>query len=223
MATWGTQTAVAAAREAIASGTAARTGGDPLAALRELARAEKDLDNALARYREAEAQAVRARQHFDQRVAQVRSRLASIDDLISSRRGAVGHDARTHLANAHHLFDQATAVAAGAASAASAADTTNALAQAGALLDQAEAAGEQALRLAQDDINGWGGFGDGPPGRLRGPRGLDPTSLILGGILSGGFGGGWGGGGSRGGGWGGSSGGFGGGMGGGGFGGGGRF
>jgi uncharacterized membrane protein YgcG len=209
-----TRTALTAAREAIALGTATREGGDPLAALRALGRAEKDLDNALARYRAEEERAERTRQILEQRLAQVRARLASIDELISSRRGAVGSRARTHIANAFRLYDEAAARATG--------DTV----QAGALLDQAEAEGEQALRAANDDISAWGGPGGpgvpgGPVGTRVGSRGLDLPSLILGGILSGGFGGF--GGGRRGGGWGGSQGGFGGHVGGGGFGGGGRF
>jgi flagellin-like hook-associated protein FlgL len=205
-----TQTALTAAREAIALGTAARDGGDPLAALRALGRAEKDLDNALARYRAEEERAERSRQLLEQRLAQVRARLASIDELISSRRGAVGSRARMHIANAFHLYDEAASRVAGEP------------VQAGALLDQAEAEGEQALRNVHDDINSWGGPGGpgGPGGTRAGPRGLDLPSLILGGILSGGFGGF--GGGGRGGGWGGSRGGFGGDIGGG-FGGGGRF
>jgi uncharacterized membrane protein YgcG len=206
-----TQTALSAAREAIALGTATRQGGDPLAALRALGRAEKNLDNALARYRAEEERSERSRQILEQRMAQVRARLASIDELISSRRGAVGSLARQHIAHAFRLYDEAVARAAGDAI------------SAGALLDQAEAAGEQALRAAQDDIDQWGGPGGpgvpgGPVGPRAGSRGLDLTSLILGGILSGGFGGG-----RRGGGWGGSQGGFGGHVGGGGFGGGGRF
>ena len=209
-----TQTALAAAREAIALGTATRRGGDPLAALRALGRAEKDLDNALARYRAEEERSERSKQILEQRMVQVRARLASIDELISSRRGAVGSPARQHIANAFRLYDEAVARAAGDAI------------SAGALLDQAEAAGEQALRAAQDDIDQWGGPGGpgvpgGPVGRRAGSHGLDLGSLILGGILSGGFGGF--GGGRRGGGWGGSQGGFGGHVGGGGFGGGGRF
>ena len=76
-----------------------------------------------------------------------------------------------------------------------------------------ERLGEQALRRSQNDIDDWTGRSYG---RRSASHGLDPASIILGGILSGGFGGG-----GRGGGWGGSSGGFGGGFGGGGFGGGG--
>ena len=178
-----TQTALSAAREAIALGTATRHGGDPLAALRALGRAEKNLDNALARYRAEEERSERSRQILEHRMAQVRARLASIDELISSRRGAVGSLARQHIAHAFRLYDEAVARAAGDAI------------SAGALLDRAEAAGEQALRAAQDDIDQWGGPGGpgvpgGPVGPRAGSRGLDLTSLILGGILSGGFGGG---------------------------------
>lgn len=205
------QAALTRAREAITLGTAARDGGDPLAALRALGRAEQDLDRALARYRAEEAAAERSRQLLDRRLAEVRARLASIDELISSRRGAIGPSARTHIASAMRLYNEAAALAA--------TDPVGA----GALLEQAEAEGERALGLAQDEVDSWSGYG----GPARGPRGLDPTSLILGGILGGGLGGGMGG---RGGGWGGSQGGFGGGFGGGGgfgdsggFGGGGRF
>lgn len=197
-----TRTAVEAARAAIAQGVAAREAGDPLAALRALTRAEQDLDNALARYREAEAQTLRTSQLLERRLREVGARLASIDEYIASRRGAVRASARTGIATALSLHRQAAELAA---------DPQQAM----PLLDQAEAEGERALTQAGDDLDSWGG----QRGTVAGPRGLDPTSLILGGILSGGFG-------NRGGGWGGSGGGFGGGgggFGGGGFGGGGRF
>ena len=176
-----TVTALAAARQAIADGTAGRDRGDPLAALRLLARAEQDLDNALARYRSAEADQQRRQRLLEQRVAQVGARLASIDELISSRRGAVGGQARAHIANALRLHGHGTSLV-----------PTDPV-QAAALLTEAEAEGEQALRLAHDDIGSWGsgGFGGGIGGGVpqRG-RGLDPASVILGGILAGGFGGG---------------------------------
>ncbi len=200
-----TRTAVEAARVAIAQGVAARETGDPLAAIRALTRAEQDLDNALARYREAEVQDRRTRELLERRLHEVGARLSSIDEYIASRRGAVRSEARTGIATAISLHHQAAQVLADPA-------------RATRLLDQAEAEGERALAQAQDDLDSWGGH----VGTVAGPRGLDPTSLILGGILSGGFG-------SRGGGWGGSGGGFGGGgfggggFGGGGFGGGGRF
>src|SRR5690606_17483243 len=70
-----TQTALEAAREAIVAGRAARDGGDPLAALRALARAEHDLDNALSRYRAEEASRERSRRLLERRLGQVRARL----------------------------------------------------------------------------------------------------------------------------------------------------
>ncbi|MFW5468693.1 TPM domain-containing protein [Knoellia sp. CPCC 206435] len=200
-----TRTAVEAARAAVAQSVAARDTGDPLAAIRSLTRAEQDLDNALARYREAETHKVRASQLLEVRLREVGARLASIDQYIASRRGAVRASARTGIATALSLHRQAAEMVADPQ-------------QATPLLDQAEAEGERALAQAGDDLDSWGGH----QGTVAGPRGLDPTSLILGGILSGGFG-------NRGGGWGGSGGGFGGGgfggggLGGGGFGGGGRF
>ena len=63
-----TRTAVEAARAAIAQGVAARETGDPLAALRALTRAEQDLDNALARYLDAEAQTLRTSQLLERRL-----------------------------------------------------------------------------------------------------------------------------------------------------------
>lgn len=197
-----TTTALESARAAIGQGVAARTTGDPLAAIRTLTRAEQDLDNALARYREAEAQTLRTSQLLERRLHEVGTRLTSIDQYIASRRGAVHSEARTGIATAISLHREAGQLLTDPP-------------QATGLLDQAEAEGERALARAKDDLDSWGGH----RGTVAGPRGLDPTSLILGGILSGGFG-------NRGGGWGGSGGGFGGGGfggGGGGFGGGGRF
>ena len=82
--------------EAIALGTAARAGGDPLAALRALGRAEKDLDNALARYRAAEERAERSRQLVEQRLAQVRAaREHRRADLQPARGGGLS-STRTH-------------------------------------------------------------------------------------------------------------------------------
>jgi uncharacterized membrane protein YgcG len=208
-----TTTALADARAAIQQGTAARADGDPLAALRRLARAEHDLDNALARYREEDDRLNRSRQLLQQRLGQVSARLDDIDATIQSRRGAIGAQARIHIAEAIRLHQKATHVAAE--------DPP----QAGKLLDAAEDEGEVALAAAQDDLDAWAGYGGGYRGRYAPPGyGIDPGSLILGGILGGVFGGGPAGGG-RGGGWGGSAGGFGGGGGFGGdsFGGGGRF
>lgn len=202
------------ARAAVEHGQQARTSGDPLRALAELDAAEHDLDTLLAPLRDAEEHTTRMRENFTQRVARVGARLRSIDETIRTRRGAVNSGARTRISEALRVFDEAQRVAGD--------DPTTAM----ALLTRAEQLGEQALTEAQNDLDSWGGsggFGGGYGGRRAG--GIDPLSVILGGILLGGGGGhrhsgGWGGGG----GFGGGGGGFGGGgFGGGSFGGGGNF
>jgi hypothetical protein len=142
-----------------------------------------------------------------------RSTIDPAADFISTRRGAVGPEARTRLAEAQRRLDVAVDMGRD--------DPVMALREA----HQATTLAQSALDRAQDDVSSWGGgYGGGPggfgggygggygPGYRRG--GVDLGSLVLGGIL---LGGGRGGGGYRGGG------GFGGGgFGGGGFGGGGR-
>ncbi len=179
-----TQQAVSAAQNAITQGSAARTGGDPLAALALLDRAEHDLDNALVGYRQAADQDARVRADLQDRFTRVHARLSSIDQTIGTRRGAVGADARTRISEAWRLYQEAIDAA------------PKDPQQARSLLTSAESLGEQALSLADDDHNQWNppGMGGGFPRH----RGIDPISMILGGILMGGGGhrGGWGGSGS---------------------------
>ena len=181
------------ARRAVEKGQEARSSGDPLRALAELDAAENDLDTLLAPLRDAEAHTSRMRENFTQRVARVGARLRSIDETISTRRGAVSSGARTRISEALRIFDEAQRVAQD--------DPATAM----GLLTRAEQLGEQALTEARNDLDSWGGSGGfGGPGTRRG--GIDPLSVILGGILLGGGGGGhrhsggWGGGGFSGGG-----------------------
>ena len=208
------------ARAAVEQAQHARTSGDPLRALAELDAAEHDLDTLLEPMRDAEEHASRMRENFTQRVARVGARLRSIDETIRTRRGAVSSGARTRISEALRVFDEAQ----------QAAEQDPATAM--GLLTRAEQLGEQALTEARNDMDSWGGSG-GIGGGYGGRRGgIDPWSVILGGILlgggrdhhhSGGWGGGFGGGGGGFGGGGGSFGGGGGSFGGGGFGGGGTF
>ncbi|WP_165368546.1 TPM domain-containing protein [Serinicoccus sediminis] len=185
--------AVHRARAAIEQAQASREGGDPLRALSELDAAEHDLDALLEPLREADRHHAKLRGDFDARVSRVGARLQSIDRTIATRRGAVGSSPRTRISEALRLYDDAVARAEESPTAAM------------QLLTRAEQLGEQALTEAQRDADQWGGPGGigGPSG--RGHRGIDPWSLVLGGILSG-MGnshrhrGGWGGGGSFGGG-----------------------
>jgi hypothetical protein len=186
---------------------------DPLTAVRRLEEADAALDQALAGARDAATQARRAAAALDQTVLTARSAIDAAADFIGTRRGAVGADARTRLAEAQRRLD--AAIATGSA------DPVSALREAQSAVTLAQ----QALDLARSDVDSWSGGYGGPGGPGYGPgyggpgyggrSGVDLGSLVLGGILLGGPRGG----GSRGGGFGGGGlggGGFGGGFGGGG-------
>ncbi|TQN37831.1 TLP18.3/Psb32/MOLO-1 phosphatase superfamily protein [Blastococcus colisei] len=210
---------IARAEAALASADEALAGAqpDPLAALRQLEEADIALEQALVHARDAQTQVRRAAAALDQAVMTARSTIAAAADFISTRRGAVGPEARTRLAEAQRHLDVAVDMGRD--------DPVTALREA----HQATTLAQSALDRAQDDVSSWsggpGGFGGGYGGGYR-RGGVDLGSLVLGGILlgggrGGGYGGGFGGGGFGGGGFGG--GGFGGGRSGGGsFGGGGR-
>ncbi len=207
---------VQGAQAAVATGREARAGaGDPLSALRALTDAESALDAALAPLREAQDRDRRAQAALEQTLGRLDSAIRGTTDYIETRRGAVGPEARTRLAEAGRLFRSAVEL------------RTTEPGQALEAARRAEQLVGEAQRLAQRDVEyadqqRRGGGGDG---------GIGVGGMVLGGILidsilrgGGGFGGGRGGGGGLGGGGfggGGHGGGFGGG-GGGGFGGGGR-
>ena len=171
---------------------------DPLAALRQLEEADIALEQALSVARDAQTQTRRAAAALDQALLTARSTVAAAADFIDTRRGAVGPDARTRLAEAQRHLE--VAVDQGRD------DPVSALREA----HQAATMAQSALDLAQDDVDRWsgggygGGFG-GPPGGFGGGYGggrrggVDLGSLVLGGILlGGGRGGGFGGGGGGG-------------------------
>ncbi|MEX5718312.1 TPM domain-containing protein [Geodermatophilus maliterrae] len=187
---------LAAADEALRPGD----GGlpDPITALRRLEEADLALEQALAVARDAQTRTRRAAAALDQTLLRARSTVAAAADFIATRRGAVGPDARTRLAEAQRHLD----VAAGTGRT----DPESALREA----QVADQLAQQALQLAQDDVSTWsggygGGYGGGGygggygPGYGGGRGGVDLGSLVLGGILAGGarggFGGGYGGGG----------------------------
>lgn len=190
-----------AARAALTAAQSERATGDPLALLRRLGEAERALDAALAPARAQADQAERARAQLSGLLARVVAHIRAVADFIETRRGAVGAEARTRLAEASRLAQEAQ----------NAADPTAGLAAA----QQAEQLAMQAQQLAEADVSGWQnqqgpGIGGGSAG---GPFGGNSGALILGGILldqmlgggrsrggfggggfSGGFGGGFGGG-----------------------------
>ncbi|WP_192498686.1 TPM domain-containing protein [Ornithinimicrobium pratense] len=172
------------AREAIEQAQAARSSGDPLRALADLDVAEHDLDTLLEPMREQESHATKMRGDFTERFTRVGARLQSINQTIATRRGAISSGARTRMSEALRLYEEARTT--------SGKDPRTAM----ALLTRAEQLGEQALTEANNDLGSWGGPGG------SGGGGIDPWSVILGGILLGGnrgggrrHSGGWGGGG----------------------------
>ncbi len=179
--------AAAAARQALdqARIAAAPEGGvDPLGALRALESADEALDQALARVRDEQQRQAKARQHLDQTVLAARATIDSGNDFITTRRGAVGPEARTRLATAQQHLLAAHQLAAG--------DPATALRHAQA----AHQLAAEALQLAPRDVAAHAAAG--------GTGGRDMAGAILGGILlntvlSGGLGGGFGGGGRGGG------------------------
>jgi TPM domain len=194
-----------------AADVALRPGGDgrtdPLAALGQLEEADIALEQALTVARDAQTRARRAAEALDQAIPTAESTIAAAADFINTRRGAVGPQARTRLAEARRHLDLAVSL--------SGDDAARALREA----QQATMMASHALSMAQDDVSRWsgpggGGFGGGIGGGYR-RGGVDVGSLVLGGILGGilsgggghGHGGGFGGGGFGGGGFGGGGGG----------------
>ncbi|MGR8008489.1 TPM domain-containing protein [Streptomyces hypolithicus] len=175
---------------------------DPIDALRRVEEADAVLDEALAGARQREASGQRARALLSQATLTARATIGAAADYITTHRGAVGSEARTRLAEAQRHLEQSAA--------AEPSDAPAALAEA----QQADALARQAQSLAEQDVRGYGGYGDQRGGGMGGGGG-GLNGAVLGGIILGGL---LGGGGGRGGGFGG---GFGGGMGGGGMGGGG--
>ncbi len=151
------------ARQVITDATAARQGGDQLGALRRLTEAEAALDAALAPAREQADRLERARTQLASALGQVTSQIRSVSDFIETRRGAVGAEARTRLAEAARLAQEA--------------ERTSATDPAGALgvAQQAGQLAGSAQQLAEADVQRWQSQRSGPGGGT--------TSMVLGGIL----------------------------------------
>lgn len=180
---------VQAAHAAVASAREARTGtGDPLAALRTISEAEAAIDAALAPLREARERADRARQLLGETLGRLRSALRATSDFVATRRGAVGPEARTRLAEAERLCRHAEdqAVTEPEAALESARRAEQLVAEAGHL---AQADVEQADAYRYQSTGRGRGMGDA----VNGVGGMVLGGILLDSILRGG--GGWGGGG----------------------------
>jgi TPM domain len=176
---------LAEARDAAAAAVARaqRTGSvDPLGSFTELTKADADLDRLLAAVEQEREAAERLNRALDEALFTARSRVRSVSDFIDTRRGVVGPEARTRLAEAARQI--------GAAETKRATDPPEAIAHANGaamLAAQAQALADADLRNAQHSYTGrYGGGGGGNMGAILG-------GILIGNILTGGMGGGFGG------------------------------
>ncbi|MFE7845970.1 TPM domain-containing protein [Microbacterium sp. NPDC057407] len=163
----------------------------PLAALQALEAANQQIDRLVQGIRDAEAQAQRARQMVGQLILQAQAQVSAAEDYITARRGAVGAQARTRLAEAGAALVRAQGL--------QASDPQQAMQHA----QRADQLAGQAIQLAQSDVGsfsgggmfgggGSSGGGDGMLGAVLG--GILINSMMGGGRSGGGLGGGLGGG-----------------------------
>ncbi|MDQ0854352.1 putative nucleic acid-binding Zn-ribbon protein [Arthrobacter sp. V4I6] len=186
---------VAAVEAALARVKAEIQGGkiDPIATLERVEAAHQSLDTALTGIRDQQEQARRAQASLQQSIMTAQAQISATSDYITARRGGVGTEARTRLAEAQRNLDYALSISGN--------DPVTALQYA----QQAHSLAAQAAQQAQSDVDQFGGYanqgqGYGRGGMFGGGGGGGLGGAILGGILinsilHGGGGGGWGGGG----------------------------
>ena len=144
----------------------------PLVTLQSLESANQQIDALVAGIRDAEAQAQRARQMVGQLIMQAQAQVSTAEDYITARRGAVGAEARTRLAEAGASLVRAQQLQSG--------DPEQAMQHA----QRADQLAGQAIQLAQSDVGSFesGGFGGMLGGGQQGGGG-NVLGAVLGGIL----------------------------------------
>jgi len=190
--------AITATRAHIDTARANLAGGErtPLVMFEALDQANEQMDQALASARAEEEKRRRVAAQLAQTLQRASNELQSAESLVSTRRGAIGHSARSYIAQSGQAIGEAHAL--------QSSDPSAALASAKRGLSLAQ----QAVRSARSDMSSFAsrGYGGGYGGTGIGGQ-------IVGGIVGGLIGGSLSGGSRRGSGWGGSSrGGFGGGR-----------
>lgn len=186
---------IAATRQQLDTARGQLTGAAkrPLAALQALEAANTQIDALVEGVRDAQAQAQRARQMLGQVMTQAQAQVSAAEDYITARRGAVGAEARTRLAEAGASLARAHAL--------QGSDPQQAMQQA----QRADQLAGLAIQLAQNDVGAFGGgmggmFGGGQQGGGNNGMlgavlgGIVLNSVLGGGRSGGGFGGGLGGG-----------------------------
>nr|WP_090276900.1 TPM domain-containing protein [Mycolicibacterium komanii]CRL70563.1 transmembrane protein [Mycolicibacterium komanii] len=172
-----------AAAAAVATAQRAKAT-DPLSTFTELTKADANLDRLLAAVEEEREAAERLKRALDEALFTARSRVRSVSDFIDTRRGIIGPEARTRLAEAVRQI--------------SAAEEKRESDPAGAIAHANGAAmlASQAQTLASADVQNahnsfMGPFGGGRGG--GGNMGAVIGGILIGNILSGGMRGGFGG------------------------------
>ncbi|MUL83679.1 MULTISPECIES: TPM domain-containing protein [unclassified Mycolicibacterium] len=178
-----------AARDAAAKAAGdAKTNGqaDPLGTFTRLTKADAELDQLLAGVHEQQEAAERLARALEQALFTAQSRIKAVSDFIETRRGSIGPEARTRLAEAQRQLQAAEAKQA---------ENPN---EAAAHANGASTLAAQAQGLANDDVRAaqrsyttqYGTGGGSDMGAMLG-------GILIGNILrggGGGFGGGFGGG-----------------------------
>ncbi|MDF2444052.1 MAG: hypothetical protein JWR01_2255 [Subtercola sp.] len=160
------QGAIAAAAErttAVIAEVQAQLAGpiDPAAVSQRLELANRDIDGVLGAVRGQQATEQRAASTFAQTLAQARGRVSAANDYITARRGGVGAEARTRLAEATRLVARADEL--------SATDSVGALGAA----QRADALAAEAIESAQRDVGEFSaGYGNGSVAPAGGGGGL---------------------------------------------------
>lgn len=175
--------AVAAVAHAQNAGTA-----DPLGTFTQLTQADATLDQLLAVISDEVEAAARLKRAFDQALFSAQSQVRSVSDFVDTRRGSVGPEARTRLAEAVRQLQAAQAV--GATNPSQAIQHAN---RAAMLAVQAQSMANADVSAAQRQYTGrygGGGFGGG-----GGNTGAILGGILIGNLLSGALRGGIGGGG----------------------------
>ena len=168
--------AIAATRRQVDAAKAdlAGTARRPLLALQGLEAANAQIDAVVAGVRDAAAKAERAQQLIGQQILQAHAQVSAAEDYITARRGAIGAEARTRLAEAGAALVQAQQL--------QAANPEQALGYA----QRANELASQAIQYAQQDVGAFDGGGMSGMlggGGSRGGDGGNILGAVLGGIV----------------------------------------
>lgn len=159
---------LSAARDAAAGAIgAARAGGsaDPLGAFARLTKADANLDRILAAVAQEQADAERLNRSLEQALFTAQARVRGVSEYIDTRRGSIGAEARTRLAEASRHLEAALAKRS--------TDATEAIAHANA----ASTLAAHAQALANADVQ--------QAQRLYTRRGGSDAGAMIGGIIIG--------------------------------------